>query len=69
VAELEKILTQIANLEENEDAEAVEFIRGRVDRHDLLLKIDLEQLKHETSGASDGSGTDGEQTGADKGSI
>jgi hypothetical protein len=46
VAELEKILLQISNLESEEDVESVEFIRSRVTDHDVLLKINLEQLRH-----------------------
>ena len=56
VSELEKILLQIANLEAEEDPEEVEFIKGRVNDHDVMLKINLEQLyggKHgDGSGAS-----------------
>lgn len=46
VTELEKILLQISNLESDEDIESVEFIRSRVNDHDVLLKINLEQLRH-----------------------
>ncbi len=48
VADLEKILVQISNLESEEDVEAVEFIRSRVNDRDMLLKIDLEQMRHGT---------------------
>lgn len=58
VAELEKILVQIANLESEEDFEEVEFIRGRVNRHDVLLKINLEQLKHADGPARNSSAAD-----------
>jgi hypothetical protein len=46
VTELEKILIQISNLESEEDVEAVEFIRSRVSEHDMLFKINLEQMRH-----------------------
>jgi hypothetical protein len=52
VSELEKILVQIANLEAEEDPEEVEFIKGRVNDHDVMLKINLEQLY----GGKDGNG-------------
>ncbi|MDH3199075.1 MAG: zf-HC2 domain-containing protein [Candidatus Krumholzibacteria bacterium] len=67
VGDLEMILREIANLESESDVEAVEFIRGRVDRHDVLLKIDLEQLRYgtgddacraEPESRGDGNGTD-----------
>lgn len=45
VAELELILMQIANLEAEDDPSAVEFIRSSVNDKDVLLKIDLEQLR------------------------
>ena len=47
VGELEKIMMQIANLESEEDFDEVELIRGRVDKHDVMLKIDLEELRHD----------------------
>jgi len=53
VSELEKILLQIANLEAEEDPEEVEFIKGRVNDHDVMLKINLEQLY----GGNDGNGS------------
>jgi len=53
VSELEKILLQIANLEAEEDPESVEFIKGRVNDHDVMLKINLEQLY----GGNDGNGS------------
>lgn len=52
VDELEKILIQIANLEAEENPEEVEFIKGRVNDHDVMLKINLEQLY----GGKDGNG-------------
>jgi hypothetical protein len=33
---------------EDDDIEAVEFIRGNVNRHDIMLKINLEQMRHGT---------------------
>jgi predicted anti-sigma-YlaC factor YlaD len=50
VSQLEMILREIANLESEEDVEAVEFIRGRVDKHDIMLKINLEQMRLGTDG-------------------
>jgi hypothetical protein len=52
VSELEKILMQIANLESDEDLEAVEFIRSRVNDHDVLFKINLEQMRHGEDGSA-----------------
>jgi len=46
VGELEKILREIANLEEQDDVEAVEVIRGSVNRNDVMLKINLEQMRY-----------------------
>jgi len=46
VEQLEKILKEIANLESEEDVEAVEFIRSSVNRHDIMLKINLEQMRY-----------------------
>lgn len=56
VGELQKILLQIANLESDEDMDAVEFIRSRVNEHDMLLKINLEQMRQ-------GAGVDGSTSG------
>jgi hypothetical protein len=53
VGELEKILVQIANLESDEDVEGVEFIRSRVNDHDVLFKIDLEQMRQGDEGGGD----------------
>jgi hypothetical protein len=61
VGELEKILMQIANLESEDDMDAVEFIRSRVDDHDVLLKINLEQMRH-------GADVDGSASGEARGS-
>jgi hypothetical protein len=60
VTELEKILIQIANLESEEDMDAVEFIRSRVNEHDVLFKINLEQMRHGT----DVDGSAGEAQGS-----
>jgi hypothetical protein len=60
VAELEKILVQISNLESEEDVESVEFIRSRVNDHDVLLKINLEQMRH---GVDDDGCASGEAVG------
>ena len=45
VSDLELILMQIANLEADGDMGAVEFIRSSVNEKDVLLKINLEQLR------------------------
>lgn len=45
VAELELILMQIANLETTGDLEAVDVIRGAVSEQDVLLKINLEEMR------------------------
>jgi len=58
VSELEKILVQIANLEAEEDPEEVEFIKGRVNEHDVMLKINLEQLYGGKDGNGSGASTD-----------
>ncbi len=50
VVQLEMILREIANMESEEDVEAIEFIRGRVDKHDIMLKINLEQMRLGTDG-------------------
>lgn len=62
VDELQKILIQIANLESDEDMDAVEFIRSRVNDHDVLLKINLEQMRQGSD--ADGAARD-EVRGAD----
>jgi len=70
VDELEKILMQIANLEEEEDYEEVDFIRGTVNRHDVLLKINLEQLRYGDSRAQQSGTPDaGDDSNPRKGSI
>jgi hypothetical protein len=45
VSELEIILLQIANLEEQNNLQAVEMVRSGVDRKGVLLKINLEQMR------------------------
>jgi hypothetical protein len=45
VTELELILIQIANLETTGDLEAVDLIRGTVSEQDVLLKINLEEMR------------------------
>lgn len=45
VSDLELILMQIANLEADDDLGAVEFIRSSVNEKDVLLKINLEQVR------------------------
>ncbi len=56
VADLEVILLQIANLESEQDLEAVELVRAGVDKRGLLLQINLSEMAGETmprtSGAS-----------------
>lgn len=56
VDELQKILIQISNLESDEDMDEVEFIRSRVNDHDVLLKINLEQMRQGTDAAGNASG-------------
>ena len=41
---LEMILFEIANLEEEQDIEAIDLIRGGIDRKGLMLKIDIHDL-------------------------
>lgn len=45
VSELELILIQIANLETTGDLEAVDLIRGTVSEQEVLLKINLEEMR------------------------
>jgi hypothetical protein len=45
VSELEVILLQIANLEERNDFQEIEMVKGGVDRKGILLKINLEQMR------------------------
>lgn len=45
IGQLEMILREIANLEADNDLDAVEMIRNRVDREGVLLRIDLRQMR------------------------
>lgn len=45
VSELQVILTQIANMEEEEDLQSVDMVKSGVDRKGILLKINLEQMR------------------------
>ncbi|HEY4491144.1 MAG TPA: hypothetical protein VI958_04045, partial [Acidobacteriota bacterium] len=45
VSELEVILLQIANLEERNDFQEIEMVKGGVDRKGILLKINLEKMR------------------------
>lgn len=50
VTDLETILLQIANLEAENDLEAVEFVKHGVESGGLLLKINLSEMSGEFSG-------------------
>jgi hypothetical protein len=52
VTDLQMILREIANLESQNDLDAVEIIRNRVDREGVLLKIDVEQMRDESPAKS-----------------
>lgn len=45
IADLEVILLQIANLESEQDLDAVEMVKHGVDRRGILLKIDLREMR------------------------
>ncbi len=45
INQLEMVLLQIANLELEQDAQAVELVRSSIDRQGLLLKINIEEMK------------------------
>ena len=45
VTSLQLILREIANLENQNDLDAVKIIRNRVDREGVLLQIDVEQMR------------------------
>lgn len=47
VAQLQRILREIANLEADDDLESVDLIRSQVNRNDVMLKINLEQMRLE----------------------
>jgi hypothetical protein len=49
VGDLELILLQIKNLEEKEDLPEIELVKSGVDRKGLLLKINLEQMRSNSS--------------------
>ncbi len=49
VTELQLVLREIANLESKNDQKAVEIIRNRVDREGVLMKIDVEQMREEST--------------------
>ncbi|MBN2408127.1 MAG: zf-HC2 domain-containing protein [Candidatus Aminicenantes bacterium] len=51
VGDLEIILLQIANLEAENDLEAVEFVKQGVESGGLLLKINLSEMNSEISGS------------------
>ncbi|MFZ2053377.1 MAG: zf-HC2 domain-containing protein [Candidatus Aminicenantales bacterium] len=50
VTDLETVLLQIANLETENDLEAVEFVKQGVESGGLLLKINLSEMSGELSG-------------------
>lgn len=52
VAELETILIQIANLESENDLEAVEFVKQGVASRGLLLKINLSEMGGDLAGGN-----------------
>ena len=54
VADLEVILLQIANLESENDLEAVDLVRTGVDKGDLLLQINLSEMAGETKPRTSG---------------
>lgn len=51
VAELERVLLQIANLESEHDLDSIELIKTGVDRQGLLLKIHLSDMKEAKRGS------------------
>jgi hypothetical protein len=51
VSDLETVLLQIANLETENDLEAVEFVKQGVESGGLLLKINLSEMSGEFSGS------------------
>ncbi|HEU4366010.1 MAG TPA: hypothetical protein VFT13_11165, partial [Candidatus Krumholzibacteria bacterium] len=60
VGQLEMILREIANLEADNDLDAVEMIRNRVDREGVLLQIDLRQMREASGPGNDGNAGDRE---------
>ncbi len=51
VGQLELILREIAHLEEEDDLDAVDVIRSRVNREGVLFRIDLEQMREPAAAA------------------
>jgi hypothetical protein len=49
ISDLETILIQIANLESENDLEAVEFVKQGVANRGLLLKINLSEMRQDTA--------------------
>ncbi len=58
VTDLETILLQIANLEAENDLEAVEFVKEGVESRGILLKINLSEMSEEFSKPGDQSSLD-----------
>jgi len=52
VSDLETILIQIANLESENDFEAVEFVKQGVENRGLLLKINLSEMRGDLAGGN-----------------
>lgn len=46
IASLERILLQIANLESENDLDAIELIRDGINRRDILMEINLSDLRY-----------------------
>ncbi len=67
VTDLETILLQIANLEAENDLEAVEFVKQGVENRGILLKINLSEMSEEFSKPGDRSSID--QTPSRKSSV
>ncbi|MDH4196448.1 MAG: anti-sigma factor [Candidatus Aminicenantes bacterium] len=55
VTDLEVTLLQIANLESEDDLEAVDLVRAGVDKRSLLLQINLSEIAGETKSRTSGS--------------
>ena len=53
VMSLQMILREIANLESQNDLDAVKIIRNRVDREGVLLQIDVEQMRDDEKATSE----------------
>jgi len=67
VTDLEAILLQIANLESENDLEAVEFVKQGVENRGIFLKINLSEMGGDLSGS--GRGTAVEKSSAQKTKI